>query len=593
MNASERSGPQLRLVVRETLMDLVDASGREQFVGDMAAGVTNVMRTFGIPGVPRVVVEPAAEGRAISVFSEDVSVPFPPAFLRRLWHGLAPAHLQSAAFDAAEILGRPNAWLITCAEEAESNDDPRARAAIMQMLAQLVPEVMALQPSRLLTLEAARERLGGAPGLDLVDATTILRSLLDRGVCVADGPLLLRRMHSCREAGHSLASMLEEIYARMRSPSLAILVNDCLFELLADVEADETEIGIFDHRVDPQLSGTMSLVREHRLLEFRVTHPVTLIRAPAVGDGEICIRLNDRVGPPIPVPGRDELAISATRSALRAHGISARPLVDAVTGNELAAIRVEDADAVRAVGLFPVTLGGYVAAAFARAITPSAHRLTTIHSVEAELARVEDQLPSLVHGALSRFRLAEVTRLLHELVREQVSIRDSSRILNAAVRYAELPDEVPRHFADTIPTLSDRNTGHYIGELLAFVRSEIADRVCFDTGAVSEIGGSPLSVFETDAGFEARADDALAAAYGAVEEARTPDTLTALRDDVWRGLGACPPPEPVILTNSRIRRALRTALAQELPGARVLSRAEVPAGVETQRLGMITCASAS
>jgi hypothetical protein len=588
MTANERSGLQLRLVVHATLLEVVDASGREQFADDVAAGVTGVMRTFGIPGVPHVVVEPA-EGRAISVFSEGVSVPFPPAFLRRLWHGLAPAHLQSAAFDAAGVLGRPNAWLMTCAEEAERNDDPQARAAIVQMLAQLVPEVMALQPSRLLTLEAARERLGGAPELDLAEATTILRSLLDRGVCVADGPLLLRRMQSCSEAGHSLVSMLEEIYVRMRSPSLAILVNDRLFELLADVEADETEIDVSDPRVDPQLSGTMLIVREHRLLEFRVTHPVTLVRAPAVGDGEIRIRLNDRVGPPIPVPGSDELAISATRSDLKAHGISARPLVDAVTGNELAAIRVEDADAVLAVGLLPV--GGYVAAAFARAITPSAHRLTTIHSVEAELARVEDQLPSLVHGTLSRFRLAEITRLLHELVREQISIRDSSRILNAAVRYAELPEEVPRHFAEAIPTLSDRNIGHYIGELLAFVRAEIADRVCFDTGGLSEIGGSPLSVFETDDAFEARADDALAAAYGPVEEARTADTLTALRDDVWRGLGASPPPEPVILTSSRIRRALRTALAQELPGARVLSRAEVPAGVETHVLGTITCAS--
>jgi hypothetical protein len=591
MTTNGPCGPRLRLVVRATLLKLVDASGREQFADDVAARVAVVMRTFGIPGVPHVIVESAPQGRAISVFSNGVSVPFPPAFLRRLWHGLAPAHLQSAAFDAAEVLGRPNAWLITCAEEAEANEDPQARAAIVRMLAQLVPEVMALQPSRLLTPEATRERLGGAPGLDLAEATTILRSLVDRGVCVADGPLLLRRMQSCREAGHSIVSTLEEIYARMRSPSLAILVNDRLFELLADVGADVTEIDVSDKRVDPQLSGTMSIVREHRLLEFRVTHPVTLLRAPTVGDGEICIRLNDRVGPPIPVPGSDELAISATRSELKAHGISARPLVDAVTGNELAAIRAQDADAVRAVGLLPVTLGGYVAAAFARAITPSAHRLTTIHSVEAELARVEDQLPSLVHGALSRFRLAEITRLLHELVREQISIRDSSRILNAAVRYAELPEDVPRRFADAIPTLSDRNTGHDIGELLAFVRAEIADRVCFDTGGVSEIGGgAPLRVFETDDAFEARADDALAAAYGAVAQSQSPDTLAALRDDVWRGLGASPPPEPVILTSSRIRRALRTCLAQELPGARVLSRSEIPAGVETQSLGTITCA---
>ncbi len=586
-------GPQLRLVVHATLLELVDESGRERFADDAAAGVAAVMRTFGIPGTPRVVVDSAPQGRAISVFADGTSAPFPPAFLRRLWHGLAPAHLQNAAFDAAEVLGRPNAWLVACARDAMAAEDAQARAAIVTMLAQLAPEVMALQPSRLLTLEATRERLGGGPGhgLGLEEATTVLRVLLDRGVCVADGPLLLGLLRSCHAAGHSLMSTLEEIYARMCSPSLSILVNDRLFHELADVDAGETEVDVADPRVDHQLSGTMSIVREHRLLEFRVTHPVILLCAADVGDDEICIRLNDRVGPPIPVPGSDELGVSATRSELKAHGIAARPLVDAVTGSELAAVRAQDADAVRAVGLLPVTLGGYVAAAFARAITPSAHRLTTIDSVEAELARVEDQLPTLVHGTLSRFRLAEITRLLRELVREQISIRDSSRILNAAVRYAELPDEVPAELADAITTPADRSTGHDVGALLAFVRGEIADRVCFDTGGLSEIGACPLGVFETDDGFEARAGEVLAAAYAGTENGQSPTDLPELRDDVWRGLGESPPPEPVILTSSRIRRALRAALAQELPGARVLARTEIPPGIETRRLGVITCAS--
>ncbi len=583
--------PQVRLVMHRALLGLVNAAGREQFADDVAAGVTVVMRTFGVPGTAHVVIEPATEGRAISILAGDASTPFPPAFLRRLWHGFAPPQMQDAAFDAAGVLGRPNAWLVTCAREAASSGDPQARAAILSMLVQFVPEVMALQPSCLLTLETSAERLGGAPELDLDEATTIMRELLDRGVCVADGPQLLRLMQSYRAAGHSVVSTLEEIYARMRAPTLAILVNDRLFHELADVNADVTELDIADERVDQHLSRTMSVVREHRLLEFRITHRAILVRDPDIGDDEICIRLNDRIGPPIPIPGSDEVGVSATRQELTKHGIAARPLVDAVTANELAAVRVQDADAVRAVGLLPVTLGGYVAAAFARAITPSAHRLTTIDSVEAELARVEDQLPSLVHGTLSRFRLAEITQLLRELVREQISIRDSSRILNAALRYAELPEEVPSQFGDVIRTHSDMRTGREIGELLAFVRAEIADRVCFDTGGLTEIGDARLCVFETDGSFEARADEVLRAAYATAGEAPSADALTALRDDVWRGLGAIPSPEPVILTSSRIRRALRSAVAQELPGARVLSREEITPGVTTRCIGTITCGS--
>ena len=586
MSVAPRPEPHLRVALDPVLLELVDAAGRRRFVEDVGERVRAVMETFGIPGIARVDVEPATDDRTISVFADGLSAPFPPAFLRRLWHGLAPSHLQDAAFEAGGVAGGPNVWLVVCARDG----DAEARVAIVEMLVELVPEVLALQPSRLLTREACAERLAGSPGLDLDEARAIMRELVDRGVSVADGPLLLTLMRSCRQAGHSVVSTLEEVYARVRSPTLAIIVNDSLFGQLVSDPGDETEVDLADPRVDPQLSATMAVVREHRLLEFHVTHAVTLVCDPQVGDDEMCIRLNDRVGPPIPVPGSRELGVSATRARLKAHGIAARPLVDAVTGSELAAVDAHDANKLRAVGMLPVTLGGYIAAAFARAVTPSAHRLTTIDAVEAELARVEEQLPSLVHGTLSRFRLAELTQLLRELVREQISIRDSSRILNAALRYAELPDEVPSQFAGAITTRSDRGTGREISELLAYVRSEIADRVCFDTGLLGEIGDATLEVFETDGAFEARADEVLAATYsGATEESPGTNSVNALRDDVWRGLGATPPPAPVILTSSRIRRALRTAVAQELPGARVLSRSEIPPGVQTACVGTISC----
>jgi type III secretory pathway component EscV len=577
---------EMRLLIDPALLTLIDDAGRDAFQGDVAARVANVMAQFAIPGVPRVIVQAAAQVRAIAILVEDVSAPFPPAFLRRLWHGLVPPRLRDAAFDVAGVVGNTDAWLVTCAQDADAD----TRAAIVEMLAQIVPEVMALQPSRLLTSQAVALVVGDAPGVDLATAGAVMTGLLDRGVAIKEAALLVSLLRSCRAAGQSAANTLEEVYARLRSPSLEILVNDALFAELAAVGADEAAIDVTDARVDRQLSATMALVREHRLVELGVTLPAMLVRSPGIGDNEIRTRLNDRIGPPIPVPGADEVGVSAARSELAEHGISARPLVDAVTGHELAAVPAGAVAAVREIGLLPVSLGGYVAAAFARALTPTVHRLLSVDRVEADLAHVEDQFPSLVHGALSRYRLAQITQLLRELVREQVSIQDPWRILNAVLRYAELPEEVPLEVRDSITMHPNNHTQPDILELLAFVRCELRDRICFETGALEEIGAGALSVFETDDAFEARADEVLGPRGAGQPDARVTEQVMALRDDVWRGLGGVPPPDPVLLTSPRIRRALRDTIAQELPAARVLSRSEIPADVEIHRRGVITTA---
>jgi len=576
----------LRLLIDPTLVALIDAAGRDAFERDVAARVAAVMAHFAIPGAPHVCVQAAAQVRAIAILVDDASAPFPPAFLRRLWHGLVPPRLRDAAFDVAGVVGHPDAWLVTCADGADAD----TRAAIVEMLAQIVPEVMALQPSRLLTSQAVAMVVGDAAGVELAGTGAIMTELLDRGVAINDAQLLLSLVRSCRAAGQSDAHTLEEVYARLRSPSLGLLVNDALFAELAGVGVDEAAVDVADARVDRQLSTTMSLVREHRLVELGVTLPVMLVRTPGLGENEIRTRLNDRIGPPIPVPGADELGVSAARGELAKHGIRARPLVDAVTGHELAAVAAGDIADVLDIGLLPVSLGGYVAAAFARAVTPTVHRLLSVDRVEANLAHVEDQFPSLVHGALSRYRLAQITQLLRELVREQVSIQDPWRILNAVLRYAELPDEVPLEVRDSITTHPDNRAQPEILELLAFVRCELRDRICFETGVLDEIGAGAIGVFETDDAFEARADQVLAAPGSGPPDARATEQLMALRDAVWRGLGGVPPPDPVLLTSPRIRRALRDTIAQELPAARVLSRSEIPAHVEIHRRGVITTA---
>ena len=308
---------------------------------------------------------------------------------------------------------------------------------------------------------------------------------------------------------------------------------------------------------------------------------------------EIRIRINAWLSPPIPIPGPDEVGVSASVQQLEDCAIAARPLVDAVSGHELAAVRAEHVGAVEKAGAIPVQPSAYVAAALGRAVSPLAYRLFSVEEAEADIALLEEVHPSLVHGTLARFGLAAITQLFRELLRDQVSIRDPWTILHAMLCFNELQ----KHACPTLPedTLTPRGaeefglTGPPVdGRLVAFTRTLIAERVVFDTGAITSIASARLPSYLTDSAFET----ALKSTTRAIETGNPASIqLDDIRDHVWRALGAVPPAEPIIVTASPVRRALHEAVILELPGARVLARSEIPPGIELAQLGVITAAT--
>jgi hypothetical protein len=558
------AGPSLALKLNPALAAFV--------VDAVAERITQVMRDYGIPGRARVTILRAEGARAVSVFVDGRAAPYPPSFLRRLWFGLAPAALQPMAFDGGAEQRYPDGWLVACAE----SETPGVHDVLRELVPRLVEEVVSLRPSLLLTPAA----LGAAEGDSLV---IVGRALVDRGVTLPELDDLAELIREHDAAGRTPEDTLEDIYARLRSPRVELhLHGDVLAPLAGSRDVDRIETD--DPSLDPDMAAAMAAIRAYHLVDLGVRLPVVLVRSDSVEPDELRVKLNDRLGPPVPIPRPDEVGVSARMSDLAAHGIPARPLVDAVTGHEFAAVPADAAATVQALGLTPARPGAYVAAAFGRSVSPLAHRLLSVEEVEQDLAECEQTFPSLVHGVLSRYRLTEVTHVYRALLLEQVSIRDSWHVLNAMLCYASLramdASDLPPEMLSR-PAVDGYTGPSADGRMVAFVRREMGDRVAYDSGALDTVGPGAMTVYVTDGDFETRLAK-LAGAPGQDEE------LISIRDHVWRALGDEPPPQPVFVTGTRVRRALRDVLGFELPGARVLSRAELPPEVDLRPLGIVT-----
>jgi hypothetical protein len=566
-------GPRITLAVAPSVMAVIESAGRQAFETELHRRLELKLAWFGVASDPEVDLVASHGPRALSVFVDGRPEPYPPSFLLRLWLRTAPPTLRAAADEAtaSDPHGFPDRWIPNLAQRTQRDGDRAGVDALLELALEVTVEAVSLRPSSLLTPAGAAELLGDG-STSASAAVEIVGGLLDLGVTLDDPDAVATIVRACQTAGRSPADTIEEAFSRLRAQRIELHIGRDRFDELGDgFQAAEDEVFLDDPRVDTALAQAMEAICEHRLQSLGVRLPIIFVRSTDVDRFAIRVKVNDRTGPPIPIPGAEEVGVSAPPAVLRREGIAARPLIDPVTGHELSAVDRATAAAVHVAGFVPVPHTAYIAACFARSITPLAYRLISIDEVEADLAALEAAFPSLVHNVLVRHGLGAVTRLVRDLVREQVSVRDPWRILNAMLMFEAAPPEgLPQ---EAIPANRD-------SALLAYVRAELRDRVSYDSGALHEVGAHGMGVYETDGSFEALLEQLPASP---AEDGN----VIAIRDCVWRALGDDPPAEPVILTAGAIREPLRHAIERELPGARVLARSEIPAGVLVQRISAI------
>jgi flagellar biosynthesis protein FlhA len=219
-----------------------------------------------------------------------------------------------------------------------------------------------------------------------------------------------------------------------------------------------------------------------------------------------------------------------------------------------------------AAGYAVVDQTSVLATHLAEVIKEHAHELLTRHETKRLLDSLSETQPKLVEELVPKLMsLGEIQKVLQQLLREQVSIRDMTTILET------LQDTVA---TTKNPVLWVEAVRQALGR--ALIPSLLGD-------------DKKLTVVQVDVAVEDQITQAFepqgsAARSGGLEPALLRRIVDGLRSFVGEQMSAS---SPVLLCNSPARFHLRRLLEPFLPRLVVLSPAEIPAAVTVQSVGVL------
>jgi flagellar biosynthesis protein FlhA len=207
-----------------------------------------------------------------------------------------------------------------------------------------------------------------------------------------------------------------------------------------------------------------------------------------------------------------------------------------------------------------------LAAHLAELIKQNAHDLLTRHETKRLIDRLSDSHPKLVDELMPKLMsLGEVQKVLQQLLREQVSIRDLGTILEALVETAT---------TNKNPIVLVEAARHSLGR--ALIRPLLNDR-------------GQLKVVTLDSAIEEEclrnsAQNSHMAAGGAMQISVAHKVLAGLRSMLGDQVAMAP---PVLLCASPGRFYLKRLLEPFIPKIVVLSPSEIPPATQVQSLGSV------
>jgi type III secretion protein V len=278
-------------------------------------------------------------------------------------------------------------------------------------------------------------------------------------------------------------------------------------------------------------------------------------RDPSLRAGGFAFRLAGAEVPPRIGLAEGTLLVNDTAEQLALLGITGRPTLNPATGHPAAIVPADHAAQLDALGYTTWTPPGHLVLCFADALRRYAYRYVTEELVDRVLALFRRFWPDLVDCVDALLTRAELTGLLRELVREQVSIRNVRRIMELLLRCAT--EGVPAE------------------ERLAVVRSGLAEQIT----AKAARGTSTVVVYLLDPALER-----------AVTDGVEPDARVRLRRALAQEMAHLPPTAqvPVILTQDDCRGPVRDALLPQFPRLSVLGHRDLTPDVNVQPVARVS-----
>ena len=261
------------------------------------------------------------------------------------------------------------------------------------------------------------------------------------------------------------------------------------------------------------------------------------------------------------LPQGCELAIPAGKPSVRMEGLETR---EPAFGIPAVWIRSEQADQARKSGYTVVDATSVLGTHLAELIRRHAHEIFTRQDAKKVLDRVSEDNSRVVEDLVPKQApLALVQRVLQNLLRERVSIRDALSILEAMGEAASMTKN---------PML-----------LTEYVRQAIRRMIV--KPYLNAAGDLPA--FFLDPALEQIVESAVEHGEYSSHLNLAPQTIREVLDRIQRVVGAPESPVPAV-AGSAVRCFLRQLVEPSVPNLFVLSHNEIPAGVKVISLGVIS-----
>jgi type III secretory pathway component EscV len=523
---------------------------------------------------PASVTATVVEGqRPLSVCVDGTRQVYSFALMRCVWRAVAPAGLRDQIVLARHRGQTTDELLVEYAASSEADAE-----VLTSFAATLACETLRMRPGVLLT-EAAMGNFGAQPGEQASEFAAILSAVLDRGVALRERSTIGATVAGLRASGRGRHAVVEELFAQLSTHSVEVMAHpDLLSAMGVSPHGDEHGVAIEDRDYAGNMAPAGAAIRS-RLAEFGVTRPIVLAANSSLPVDCIRVRVNDRLGLPLPVARAGEVVVQASPVELEDAGIDARALVDPASGHRLSVFAEDDTLAAHTAGHETLSPEDYFAVAVAREIGVIAERLLNIDEVERDLAWLHDTHPSLVDAALAVYSRVTLTRTLRSLLAQQISIRDLWMVLNVLLSYeaVPVPDANLRVMDDrlAVPGAATDPLAATSEDLVAFARLRMCERVIYDNASLGEAVQKQLQVFTTDVTLERQVTDH----SGGGDEIRD-----VVRHVLTRSGAAA---DAIVLTSAAARARLHQIVAPEFPTVRIVATSELPPGTSVQALGVL------
>lgn len=550
--------------------------------------IDQLLKHLGFAGAPAVTVATLTIGRAVRVRVHGRIQPYTLELMRRAWWTVSPRHHKARfAFFREGADHFPDEWLMKAAASKEETE----HEAIFDFIFHLALNVIRRRPGCLLSRAQAAAYLEqdapAGPLPSLADVHYILRSLLNRGVSLADGRRVLALLAEGQEAEWSRDQSVQHLFRRLRSHRVEIHAHPDYLWAITGREWEEPvalfapEVG--DEGEEEAIQAPFILMVDGLFYELGIQPPdLYVVPSSSMQIGLVAVKINDHLGAPALGLRPDEILVNRP-----AQLSGETPALNPANKNECAIVS-RDRELPPEIDTWKPH--EYLVLFTYGELVRLADRLITVDDAEYYLARLAEGFPDLARAVFDRYALADVAALLQGLAGEGISIRNLRAILEDLLRFDTIEADASRYIIFdqrlSLPPGTHRERHEDWRTYLEFVRQQLKKQISHHYTRNQSV----LHVFLVDPNVEKR----LLALHETTREEEAAPLLTeaeeeAFRDQVWYHLDAdAGSLKPALLTSSQVRPFLRDLLAPELPDVPVLAYEELDPTLTIQPLARIT-----